>query len=69
MNNQIITFWGIPERGSAVNDIILTIDVVKTLISRDHTRLTRSGMSEVPPVTTGGHERVPRNNVLTTSER
>ena len=56
-------------RGSTVNDIILTIEVVKTLISRDHTRLTRSGMSEVPPVTTGGHERVPRNNVLTTSER
>lgn len=56
-------------RGSTVKDIILTIDVVKTLISRDRTRLTRSGMSEAPPVTTGGRERVPRNNDLTTSER
>ncbi len=46
MNNQIITFWGIPERGSAVNDIILTIDVVKTLISRDRTRLYRKAIHE-----------------------
>lgn len=33
-------------RGSTVNDIILTIDVVKTLISRDHTRLHRKAINE-----------------------
>ena len=52
-------------RGSTIEDVILTIRVVKTLLSRDHTRLTRSGTSEARPVTTGASERVPKSNVLT----
>ena len=55
-------------RGSTEKDITLTIQVVKTLLSRDHTRLTRSGTSEAPPVTTGRSERVPKSNVLTTQK-
>ena len=49
-------------RGSTVDDIKLTLNVLRSqiLLSRDHTRLTRSGMSEAPPVTTGRSERVPR---------
>lgn len=49
-------------RGSTVEDVKLTLSVLKSqiLLSRDHTRLTRSGMSEAPPVTTGRRKRVPR---------
>ena len=49
-------------RGSTVDDIKLTLNVLKSqiLLSRDHTRLTRSGTSEAPPVTTDRSERVPR---------
>ena len=52
-------------RGSTVKDVILTINVLQNqiLLSRDHTRLTRSGTSEAPPVTTGRSERVPKSNI------
>ena len=50
-------------RGSTEKDIILTLNVIKTLLSRDCTRLTRSGTSEAPPVTTGAKERVPKSNI------
>lgn len=46
MDNHNNALCGNSERGSAVNDIILTIDVVKTLISRDHTRLHRKAINE-----------------------
>jgi phosphotransacetylase len=52
-------------RGSNIKDIVLTISVLKNqiLLSRDRTRLTRGGMSEAPPVTTGRSERVPKSNI------
>ena len=50
-------------RGSTTEDVILTIKVIKILLSQDHTRLTRSEPSEVPPATTGRSERVPKSNI------
>ena len=52
-------------RGSTLNDTILTINIIinQILLSRDHTRLTRSGTSEAPPITVGRSERVPKSNI------
>ena len=52
-------------RGSTLNDAILTINIIinQILLSRDHTRLTRSGTSEAPPITMGRSERVPKSNI------
>ena len=52
-------------RGSTLNDTILTINIIinQILLSRDHTRLTRSGTSEAPPITMGRSERVPKSNI------
>lgn len=52
-------------RGSTLNDAILTINIIinQILLSQDHTRLTRSGTSEAPPITMGRSERVPKSNI------